>query len=219
MTTTQILVMAKSPVAGRVKTRLCPPCTPGQAARIAAAALADTLDAVSEAAVGTRVLAVDGDHPAPPGWAAVTQRGGPLGDRLTNVFADTRTPGVSTLLIGMDTPQLTAAGHLDETLRLLADADTDAVLGPADDGGWWALGLRDPGHAEVLRAIPTSTPATGAQTLAALRRLGLSVHLLPALRDVDTAADAYAVAAMCPPGSRFARAVAAEIPAPTAAGW
>jgi rSAM/selenodomain-associated transferase 1 len=210
MNATQILVMAKAPVPGRVKTRLCPPCTPDQAARIAAAALADTLDTVAAAGAGTRVLVVDGDHPAPPGWATVAQRGGPLGDRLAGAFADTRAPGTATVLIGMDTPQL-AAAHLDEALRRLAEVD--AVLGPADDGGWWALGLRDPGHAEVLRDIPTSTPTTGFQTLTALRRHGLRVHLLPRLRDVDTTADALAVAAMCPPDSRFASAVAAEVPA------
>jgi rSAM/selenodomain-associated transferase 1 len=213
MTGSQILLMAKTPVPGRVKTRLCPPCTPGQAARIAAAALADTVDTVSASTAGTRILVVDGDHPAPPGWARVAQRGGALGDRLANAFADTRAPGTATVLIGMDTPQLTAV-HLDTALRRLADVD--AVLGPAEDGGWWALGLREPGHAEVLRAIPTSTPATGEQTLAALRRHGLRVHLLPRLRDVDTAADALAVAAMCPPGSRFVRAVAAGVPSPTA---
>ncbi|GGN74957.1 hypothetical protein GCM10010112_45650 [Actinoplanes lobatus] len=214
MSAPQILVMAKAPVAGRVKTRLCPPCAPGQAARVAAAALADTLDAVAMAAAGSRVLVVDGDYPAPPGWTVAPQRGGPLGDRLANAFADNRAPGTATVLIGMDTPQLTAADHLDKALRLLADVD--AVLGPADDGGWWALGLRDPGHAEILRTIPTSTPTTGRQTLTALRRHGLRVQLLPHLRDVDTAADAHAVAVMCPTDSRFARAVTAEVPSPTA---
>jgi rSAM/selenodomain-associated transferase 1 len=213
MNATRILVMAKAPVPGRVKTRLCPPCTPGQAARIAAAALADTIDTVTTAGAGARVLVVDGDHPVPPGWTAVPQRGGPLGDRLADAFADTRAAATATVLIGMDTPQL-AAAHLDEALRWLTDVD--AVLGPADDGGWWALGLHDPGHAEVLRDIPTSTPTTGWQTLTALRRLGLRVHLLPHLRDVDTAADALAVAAMCPADSRFARTVAAEVPSPAA---
>jgi rSAM/selenodomain-associated transferase 1 len=214
MSAPQVLVMAKAPVPGRVKTRLCPPCTPGQAARIAAAALADTLDAVSAAAAGDRILVVDGHHPAPPGWATLPQRGGPLGDRLANAFADTRASATATVLVGMDTPQLNAAGHLDEALRLLAGVD--AVLGPADDGGWWALGLRDPGHAEVLRTIPTSTATTGRQTLTALRRRGLRVHLLPHLRDVDTVADALAVAAMCPADSRFAGAVATEVPSPAA---
>jgi len=119
--------------------------------------------------------------------------------------------------VGMDTPQV-SAGHLDAVLSLLGAAGgPDAVLGPAADGGWWALGLRDPGHASVLRTIPTSTATTGEQTLAALRGSGLRVRLLPRLRDVDTAADARAVAALCPPGSRFARAVAAEVPSPVAA--
>lgn len=214
MSAPQILVMAKTPVPGRVKTRLCPPCTPEQAARIAAAALADTLDTAGAVAAGAHLLVVDGDYPAPSGWAALSQHGGPLGDRLADAFADARTPGTAALLIGMDTPQLSAAGHLGTALGLLGDdRETDAVLGPADDGGWWALGLRDPGHAEVLRTVPTSTATTGDRTLTALRRRGLRVRLLPRLRDVDTAADARAVAAMCPPGSRFARAVATEMAA------
>ncbi|MFC7529207.1 DUF2064 domain-containing protein [Actinoplanes sp. GCM10030250] len=212
MSAPQILVLAKAPVPGRVKTRLCPPCTPEQAARVAAAALADTLDTVTRTAAGSRVLVVDGDHPAPPGWVSLPQRGGPLSDRLADAFADTGTTGAATVLIGMDTPQLTA-GLLDTILELLRTADgPDAVLGPAVDGGWWALGLRDARHATVLRTVPTSLTTTGQQTLTALRRRGLRVGLLPRLRDVDTAADARTVAAACPPESRFAAAVAAEVP-------
>lgn len=237
MSAAQLLVLAKEPVPGRVKTRLCPPCTPDQAALIAAASLADTLDAGTAAAAGARVLVVDGRHPAPAGWATVAQRGGSLGDRLAGAFADTGAPGTAAVLIGMDTPQLTA-GHLDAALRLISHADglavddlaadgpaadgpaadgPDAVLGLAADGGWWLLGLRDRRHAALLRAIPTSTPATGRLTLAALRRRGLRVRLLPELRDVDTAADARAVAAICPPGGRFAAAVAAGVPSPQVA--
>ncbi len=217
MTTPLVLVMAKAPVPGRVKTRLCPPCTPRQAARIAAAALADTLDTVTAATGGARVLVLDGEYPVPSGWATLGQRGGPLGERLANAFADTGTPGTAAVLIGMDTPQVTA-GHLDTALWSLRGAGgPDAVLGPAGDGGWWALGLRDPGHAAVLRTIATSTATTGRRTLAALRRRGLRVDLLPELRDVDTAADARAVAALCPLDSRFAGAVAAEMPSPVAA--
>ncbi|MFG1847496.1 TIGR04282 family arsenosugar biosynthesis glycosyltransferase [Micromonospora carbonacea] len=227
MSAPQVLVLAKTPEPGRVKTRLCPPCTPEQAARIAAAALADTLGTVATATAGTRILVVDGAHPAPAGWERLAQRGGPLADRLANAFADTRAvdpvadrrgAAAAALLIGMDTPQLTAA-HLDAAVGLLGTADgPDAVLGPADDGGWWALGLRQPGHAEALRAIPTSTAHTGRLTLAALRRRGLRVHLLPRLRDVDTAADAHAVAALCPPHSRFALAVAADVPSAAGVG-
>ncbi|GIE91003.1 TIGR04282 family arsenosugar biosynthesis glycosyltransferase [Actinoplanes regularis] len=218
MSASQVLVLAKAPKPGRVKTRLCPPCTPEQAARIAAAALGDTLDTVAAAAAGARVLAVDGDHPAPPGWTTLPQRGGPLSDRLAAAFADSRAPGTATVLIGMDTPQLTV-DHLDEALWLLGVAGgPDAVLGPATDGGWWALGLRDPGHAEVLRTVATSTATTGGRTLAALRRRGLRVSLLSRLRDVDTVADARTVAGLCPPGSRFVHAVAADVPSPATVG-
>lgn len=211
MTATQILVLAKAPRPGRVKTRLCPPCTPEQAARIAAAALADTLDTVGATPAGARILVLDGDHPAPAGWITVAQRGDLLGERLTHAFTGTRS-GRAALLIGMDTPQVTA-GHLTGALDLLtAPGGPDAVLGPAADGGWWALGLRDPGHATVLTGIATSTATTGEQTLGALRRRGLRVAPLPRLRDVDTAADARTVAASCPPGSRFAAAVAAVVP-------
>ena len=80
------------------------------------------------------------------------------------------------------------------------------MLGPAADGGWWALGLREPAHAVALWTVPMSMPDTGERTLAALRARGLGVALLPTLRDVDTAADAHAVAALCP-GGRFAAAV------------
>jgi rSAM/selenodomain-associated transferase 1 len=200
----QILVLAKAPVAGRVKTRLCPPCTPQQAARVAAAALADTLDTVGATPAVARTLVLDGDHPMPADWAQISQRGATLGERLANAYADSRRLGTATVLIGMDTPQVSAM-LLHEASRALSDVD--AVLGLATDGGWWLLGLREPADAVVLRDIPTSTATTGADTLAALRGRGLRVALLPELRDVDTAADAYAVAACCPAGSRFAAAV------------
>jgi rSAM/selenodomain-associated transferase 1 len=199
--TAQIVVVAKTPVPGRVKTRLCPPCTPAEAARIAAAALADTLDTVAAGPARRRVLAVDGGLPAPGGWTRLAQRGTGLGARLANAFADA---GPASLLIGMDTPQVTTAHLAEGSARL---GRSDAVLGLAPDGGWWALGLGDPRHAEVLRDVPMSTARTGALTLEALRGRGLRVALLPELRDVDTAADARAVAALCPSGSRFGRAV------------
>jgi uncharacterized protein len=199
----QLLVIAKEPVPGRVKTRLCPPCTAGGAARIAAAALADTIDAVGAAPAVSRTLVLDGAYPVPPGWATVPQRGHGLAERLVHAFADTRIPNVPSVLVGMDTPQISPA--------LLASAEPqpgyDATLGLAADGGWWGLGLRDPIHAEALLGVPMSTAETGERTLTALRRAGLRVALLPELRDVDTAADAVAVARMCARGSRFTAAV------------
>jgi glycosyltransferase A (GT-A) superfamily protein (DUF2064 family) len=103
---TALLVIAKEPVPGRVKTRLVPPGTPRQAATLAEAGLADTLHAVLAAAARRRVLVLDGEPGSwlPPGFDVVPQCGGGLDERLAAVFA--AVPGPA-LLIGMDTPQLT----------------------------------------------------------------------------------------------------------------
>src|SRR5687767_10869590 len=103
---TKILVIAKAPDAGGVKTRLCPPCTPVEAARIAEAALCDTLDAVVAVPGAEAVVVLDGDVGPwlPDGMRVVTQRGDGLAERLANAFDDVGAPSV---LIGMDTPQVT----------------------------------------------------------------------------------------------------------------
>jgi hypothetical protein len=195
-----VLVLAKAPAAGRVKTRLCPPCTPEEAADLAAAALADTVEAAVR--TGAVVLAVDGVMPCPAGTVVVPQRGVGLGARIAAAFADV---GIGpTLLIGMDTPQITPS-LLTSCLSAL-DGSVDAVLGSAEDGGWWALGLHDPRHARLLEDVPMSTSRTGRDTLEALHTAGLRVGILPTLRDVDRWTDAIAVADLAPSG-RFARAV------------
>lgn len=202
----QLLVIAKAPVPGLVKTRLCPPCTPDQAAGLAAAALADTLAAVGATVARRRTLVLAGSLDAVPvGVDVRAQRGNTLGERLAAAYADTALPGIGSFLIGMDTPQVTPR-LLARALRMLDDAD--AVLGRAVDGGWWGLGLRDPHHAAALTDVPMSTPATGARTAAALSARGLRIALLPVLRDVDTIADAEAVALEAPK-SRFAAALGA----------
>jgi uncharacterized protein len=198
----QVLVLAKEPVAGRVKTRLCPPLTPAQAADVAAAALADTLDAVRATDVSRRVLVVEGDlHAA--GFDRVVQRGAGLDERLAAAFDDVD-PGRPALLIGMDTPQVTAALLTTAAHALLAGDD---VLGLAVDGGWWALGLREP-DGSLLRGVPTSRGDTGDRQLARLTSAGRPVRLLPTLTDVDTADDALTVAAEATPG-RFTATVTA----------
>ena len=206
----QLLVIAKAPRPGRVKTRLCPPCSPEQAAAVAAAALADTIDAVTATPAVRRTIVLDGRYPRPDGWGLVDQCGDGLGERLATAYADTALPGTGSVLVGMDTPQLTP----DLLTGLAAGLErADAVLGPALDGGWWGLALRDPADADVLRGVPMSTPDTGRSTVDGLRGRGLSVALGPALRDVDTATDAWEVAAGCSRG-RFAPAVRAHVPAP-----
>lgn len=208
MSESQVIVLAKAPVAGRVKTRLCPPCTPSQAAAVAAAALADTLDVVSAARVGRRILALDGSYAAPPGWEVLPQRGSSLGSRLAHAFADSYRPGASTVLVGMDTPQLSTRDLTDVFAGL---NESDAVLGPASDGGWWALGLRDGRDADVLNNVATSTATTGTDTRDALTSRGLRVASARIMTDVDCADDALAVAALCPPRSRFAATVSTAV--------
>jgi glycosyltransferase A (GT-A) superfamily protein (DUF2064 family) len=198
----QIIVVAKEPLPGKVKTRLQPPCTPRQAARIAEAALADTLTAAGNTPAARRILLLEGDYPAPPGWEVTKQHGDGLAARLANGLAETARPGLASLLIGMDTPQITPA-----LLNIVAGglSDRDAVLAPAEDGGWWALALREPCYGEALATVPMSRPDTGELTRKALAHQGLSVGLAPALRDVDTVGDLHAVAALCADGSHFAR--------------
>jgi glycosyltransferase A (GT-A) superfamily protein (DUF2064 family) len=193
---TTLLVIAKQPVPGLVKTRLVPPCTYEQAASLAEAALADTLRTAARVPAGRRVLVLDGKPGPwlPSGFDVVPQCGGPLDERLAGAFAAVRGPA---LLIGMDTPQVTRA------LLTVDWRGADAVFGPAVDGGFWALGLRKPDPA-LLRGVPMSTPSTGAIQRARLVEAGLRVADLPRLRDVDTAADALIVARWTP-RSRFAK--------------
>jgi uncharacterized protein len=207
----QLIVLAKEPVAGRVKTRLCPPLTPVQAAEVAAAALADTLDAVRRADVARRVLALDGTLDA-PGFDVLAQRGDGLDERISAAYEDAFDGScLPMLLIGMDTPQVTA-GLLEDAAALLLHPDVDAVMGDAEDGGWWALGLHWPQPALLLGVAPSRSD-TGAQQRA--RLAGLRVRDLPVLRDVDTVADATAVAGAT--SGAFARTVA-RLVGVTAAG-
>ncbi|MFD8730218.1 MULTISPECIES: DUF2064 domain-containing protein [Streptomyces] len=200
---TELLVIAKEPVPGRVKTRLCPPFSPAEAAELAAAALADTLETVLALPARRRVLVLDG-RPGPwvpPGVEVVPQSGGGLDERLAAAFGRCTGPA---LLVGMDTPQLTPA-LLAPALAPDAWEGCDAWFGPAEDGGFWALGLAQPDPA-LLRGVPMSVPETGAVQRRRLVEAGLAVRDLPVLLDVDTASDAHRVAADAP-GGRFATAL------------
>ncbi|MGW2717317.1 TIGR04282 family arsenosugar biosynthesis glycosyltransferase [Streptomyces sp. NPDC001492] len=194
--TTTLLVIAKEPRPGRVKTRLTPPFTPEEAAELAEASLADTLDTVARTPAHRRVLVLEGEPGPwlPPGFEVVRQCPGGLDERLAAAFAHCDGPA---LLIGMDTPQVTPE------LLTVDFTDGDAYFGPAEDGGFWALGLADPDPA-LLLGVPMSTPDTGAAQRA--RLAGLRVRDLPRLRDVDTAYDAELVAEAAP-GGRFATAL------------
>lgn len=187
-----------------MKTRLCPPCSPAQAAALAEAALKDTLAAALEVTEGSGsevVLALDGraDGWLPPGVRVVPQGEGTLDQRLATAWEHVPGPAVQ---VGMDTPQVTAE-DLEHACTVLSRPEVDAVLGPADDGGWWIIGLPRGGMPEAFLGVDMSQPDTGARQHARLEELGLRVELLEPRNDVDTIQDARQVAAQAPQ-TRFA---------------
>ena len=121
----RILVLAKEPVPGRVKTRLQPPLTTVQAADVAAAALHDTLSAADTTGATDRVLALEGAVGPwlPEGWRVIEQRGRTFPERLAAAWCEQPGP---TLQIGMDTPQVTTS-QLDDAMAFLDEHD--CVLG------------------------------------------------------------------------------------------
>jgi glycosyltransferase A (GT-A) superfamily protein (DUF2064 family) len=222
-----VLVMAKAPVPGFAKTRLAATVGPRAAADLAADSLLDTL----AAAAGTGwpvVVALTGDvdsaaradelRAALAPCLVIEQRGRDLGERLAAAHADamavwgataggamavggaTGVGGPAVVQIGSDTPQVESGDLVAARDGLV---DRDAVLGPADDGGWWLLATRRPAVAACLASVPMSRADTGARTLRALGAAGWRVRLTKRLRDVDTGSDAEAVARLAP-GSRFA---------------
>lgn len=208
---TVMLLVAKAPVPGEVKTRLAATVGDDRAARIAAACLLDTIAACTDVAGPARCrLALSGDLRAAVrgeeirralcGWTVVPQASGSLGERLA--AAHRGVPG-QVVQVGMDTPQVTPELLLAAAAPL---AEHEAVLGPADDGGWWVLALRAGHLAEPLGSVPMSRATTHDDTRRALLARGLSVGTAPVLRDVDVIDDVDVVVAQAPDG-RFAQTV------------
>jgi glycosyltransferase A (GT-A) superfamily protein (DUF2064 family) len=200
---TSLLVIAKEPLPGRVKTRLVPPLSFDEAAFVARAALLDSLEVASQVPARHHVLVLDGSAGdwIPGGWEVRPQVPGGLDRRLGAALADA-TPG-PVLLIGMDTPQVTS-----DQLMTFDPEHYQAGLGLAADGGFWAIGLRDgrlgPG---LITGVPMSQADTGRRQLARMHAAGLSVQMFAEMTDVDDVGSALSVAREIPE-SRFARALA-----------
>ncbi|NDZ94086.1 DUF2064 domain-containing protein [Streptomyces sp. SID6673] len=212
--TDAVLIVAKAPIPGAAKTRLIPRFGPRVAADLAAAALVDTVRTART--TGAEVIVAMAGEPAQGARPAeladllrhctvIGQRGATFGHRLRNAHVDAVALGVDRVLqIGMDTPQVTTRDLRAGLRSLCSDA---AVLGPAADGGWWALGLIGGRGADVLPDVAMSTPDTRADTEYGLRRDGLVVRPLRTLVDVDRPDDVAAVAGLCAPQSAFASTV------------
>lgn len=217
------LVVAKAPVPGQAKTRLGAVVGPERAAGLAAAALLDTLGAcVAAFGVERCHLSLAGDLAtasrgeelvaATRGWTIHEQVGDGFAERLRRAHEDAAGAGevrtaTPVIQVGMDTPQLEAR-HLHDVAALLHGPD-DAVLGPAEDGGWWLLGVGSPALVEHLADVPMSTQETGHFTRIALEKAGAAVQETVTLRDVDEVEDAEHVAAAAP-DTLFARSWSAR---------
>jgi len=201
-----VAVIAKECVPGRVKTRLSPPLAPEGAAQLAQLSLSRTLETVRNLPAGRRLLVINGTPTArdAAGFTVLPQASGGLDERLAAICDAVSSP---LLIIGMDTPQFSR----DHLAPLLHDWSTvqarhEAWIGPATDGGFWAVALRRP-DGNLIRGVPMSTTTTGARQLARLAAAVPNVGMLPELRDMDHFSDAVKIAAEIP-GSAFAEAVA-----------
>ena len=182
-----LCLFARDPQPGRVKTRLSPALPGPLAARLYAGLLGDTWAAAAACTRATRRVVhwADATGTTPPGFTARVQRGGDLGERLTHAFADELAAGGPVLLIGSDTPSLTAA-HLDTAFAALETSDV--VVGPTLDGGYWGLGLREPAP-QLFTDIPWSTREVLVGTLVRAHASGLRVTTVDTLEDLDTPHD------------------------------
>jgi len=198
-----IAVMAKAPQPGRSKTRLVPPLTPTQAAALSAAFLRDITENIVSAgpkiygciayapagleslfdghlAPGTGLVLADGTPKMPAG---IEGFGRCLYHAIASLLAENF---CSAVVLNSDSPTLPNA-FLRRTAEILARPGDRAVLGPADDGGYFLLGVKKP-HAHLFTDIAWSTADVAAQTRARAQEIGLELIELPSWYDVDDAA-------------------------------
>ncbi|HZG54620.1 MAG TPA: TIGR04282 family arsenosugar biosynthesis glycosyltransferase [Pyrinomonadaceae bacterium] len=225
-------VMIKVPRAGASKTRLVPPLTHAEAARLSAAFLRDTAANIAEAcaeaysagsggavapvAVYTPAGAEDAfDELLSPGFALLAQRGEAFGERLFHAAVDLLRLGYeSCCLIDSDSPTLPRA-LLTMAVEELRRPGDRLVLGPTDDGGYYLIGMKR-AHPRLFEEIAWSTADVSRQTAERAREINLDVRFLPAWYDVD---DASALSRLSDelfgaPGNEMSDAKLVPYPAP-----
>ncbi len=204
MAPVRIVIFAKAPLPGQVKTRLVPALGEAGAARLAACMLDLALEQARSADVGPVELCMSpapgsaewAGIPLPPGVETSDQGAGDLGARMARAARRTLARGERVLLTGTDCPDLTAARLRIAAVRL---SGHDAVMHPAEDGGYPLLGLRA-FDASLFENVPWSTPVVADLTLARLAALGRRVWVGETLRDIDEPADLAGL----PPSLRLA---------------
>ena len=199
---TALIVFAKAPIPGEVKTRLCPPLDPDEAASLHGTLVLDAVERAKGLAGASLYVAGAPDlaHPffkvleGRYGAKLLPQRGPDLGARMKWAMQDAFEQGAEdVLLTGTDLPTLPRA-HLMESLTLIKKHDV--VLGPTADGGYYLIGLHRMVPA-LFEGIEWSTASVFADTKEKTEDAGLSLGLLPECRDLDTLEDLKAFIGLC----------------------
>jgi rSAM/selenodomain-associated transferase 1 len=188
-----LIVFAKWPQAGQVKTRLCPPLDPAEASELYRAFL---LDLVPRVAGSWEVTLACHPPEAVASFQALFQNAVPivpqigrsLGERMAGAFASTLDRAPAAVLIGSDVPHLPRA-TLARAFEVLARGECDVTFAGDDGGGYWLVGQGPPARAGIFLDLPMSVPDNFALTLARCAELGLRVCSLEACFDIDTPAD------------------------------
>ena len=189
-----LVVMAKPPREGDVKTRLCPPMTLAQASTFHECLLQDTV-AKMERCLSAQLwiaFAPDGDEYFRSSFGAraklLSQRGSDLGERMHHIFVDLSQLGYREIVVlGSDIPTVSLSS-VEQAFHVLGSNVEDVVLGPAGDGGYYLIGLKTPME-EIFQGISWSNAAVLENTLLRISNLGLKLTLLPMAYDIDMAED------------------------------
>ena len=190
-----LVIVAKQPIPGRVKTRLFPKLSPEVAADLYRCFLQDRIKEVSSLNGVDRAIAYTPEDAketfaslALDGFELFAQRGKHLGERLSNIFLEKLSQGYEAVsIVDSDSPDLPKS-LINESFELLLTRQADIVLGPCYDGGYYLVGMRKP-HPELFRNIPWSTENVLSVTLEKARKMGLNVRLLSIWNDLDTFED------------------------------
>lgn len=195
-----IVIVAKRPVPGNVKTRLCPPLTLQESAGLYSCFLQDIIDKVAKVPGALKYLALDiedlevqgggiapllDDISIPKSFKVISQGSGDLGERLTCLTNQVLEESDRLIFIGADSPSLPSS-YLENALQLLVD--NDLVIGPSEDGGYYLLGMNGR-FTFLFEGLEWSSDQVFKQTLDHARPAGLKVNIMPTWYDVDTSSD------------------------------
>lgn len=203
MTQPIVVFFAKAPRPGSVKTRLCPPLEPAEAAELYQAFLADLLVRFAfhrspyalAIAVDPPDAIADFESVAPRGFQVFPQRGATLAERMSNAFSDGFAMGHGPVaIVGTDVPLLQTAS-VDALVAAVSTGQADLAIGPDRGGGYWGIALSKP-VPSIFVSLTTSAGNVALDTLAAATSLELKHARVAAELDVDTIDDLAALAAM-----------------------